>query len=655
MPTYPIFLSLPPVIAAGLYLATATVPPQPKTLVITNSNSVLTAAQMLSTKALAVIRQQQVKTQKPSRKGKPLNYRLTKSLSAPQVVAQGTQIILNGRTRVLAWKQWQVGTEIRTGIGDIGLMQHLGVELLNGNNASRQAVQWFSANSLKPVTLAAWQTGGYRYLDITDFAKVVGWELQANGENLKINSPTGRAMDVRRGKQAWGDRIVIDLDRPVPWQVSQQNGTAVITLEATADPALLDKFKPPTANPLNLPIFQAAPTPEPSLAGLKVESAQNQTTIQVDLPNGWRSQVWTIPDPNRIVIDIAPELPINRDLLWSSGLRWREQYINLGSSRFLVTWLEVNLRSPGITLKPILGQSGTVVGINPLVQMARQSEAVAAINGGFFNRNEKLPLGAIRRDNKWLSSPILNRGAIAWNDLGNVKIGRLGFQETLTISESGQSLPILFLNSGYVQAGIARYTPEWGATYTPLIDDEIIVVVQSDTVTSQLAGGKVGKTAFPIPSDGYLLTLRAIPNAANLLAAGAILDINTSTLPDDFNRYPNIIGAGPLLLQNRQIVLDAKAEKFRDDFITEAAIRSAVGTTANGTLIIASVRQRVGGPGPNLKEVAQIMQVMGAVDALNLDGGSSTSLYLGGQLIDRSAVTAARVHNGLGIFIQSNP
>jgi len=655
MPTYPIFLSLPPVIAAGLYLATATVPPQPKTLVITNSNSVLTAAQMLSNKALAVIRQQQVKTQKPSRKGKPLNYRLTKSLPAPQVVAQGTQIILNGRTRVLAWKQWQVGTEIRTGIGDIGLMQHLGVELLNGNDASRQAVQWFAANSVKPVTLAAWQTGGYRYLDITDFAKVVGWELQANGENLKINSPTGRAMDIRRGKQTWGDRIVIDLDRPVPWQVSQQNGTAVITLEATADPALLDKFKPPTANPLNLPIFQAAPTPEPSLAGLKVESAQNQTTIQVDLPNGWKSQVWTIPDPNRIVIDLAPELPINRDLLWSSGLRWREQYINLGSSRFLVTWLEVNLRSPGITLKPILGQSGTVVGINPLVQMARQSEAVAAINGGFFNRNEKLPLGAIRRDNKWLSSPILNRGAIAWNDLGNVKIGRLGFQETLTISESGQSLPILFLNSGYVQAGMARYTPEWGATYTPLIDDEIIVVVQSDTVTSQLAGGKVGKTAFPIPPDGYLLTLRAIPNAANLLPAGAILDINTSTLPEDFNRYPNIIGAGPLLLQNRQIVLDAKAEKFRDDFITEAAIRSAVGTTANGTLIIASVRQRVGGSGPNLTEVAQIMQVMGAVDALNLDGGSSTSLYLGGQLIDRSAVTAGRVHNGLGIFIQSNP
>jgi len=43
---------------------------------------------------------------------------------------------------------------------------------------------------------------------------------------------------------------------------------------------------------------------------------------------------------------------------------------------------------------------------------------------------------------------------------------------------------------------------------------------------------------------------------------------------------------------------------------------------------------------------------MGAVEALNLDGGSSTSLYLGGSLLDRPPSTAARVHNAIGIFIQ---
>jgi len=46
------------------------------------------------------------------------------------------------------------------------------------------------------------------------------------------------------------------------------------------------------------------------------------------------------------------------------------------------------------------------------------------------------------------------------------------------------------------------------------------------------------------------------------------------------------------------------------------------------------------------------MQQLGAVNALNLDGGSSTTLYLGGQLLDRLPRTAARVHNGIGVFLQ---
>jgi len=55
---------------------------------------------------------------------------------------------------------------------------------------------------------------------------------------------------------------------------------------------------------------------------------------------------------------------------------------------------------------------------------------------------------------------------------------------------------------------------------------------------------------------------------------------------------------------------------------------------------------------PNFAELAQILQQMGAVEGLNLDGGSSTSLYLGGSLLDQPPSTAARVHNAIGIFIQ---
>ncbi|MGH2415890.1 MAG: phosphodiester glycosidase family protein, partial [Microcystaceae cyanobacterium] len=114
---------------------------------------------------------------------------------------------------------------------------------------------------------------------------------------------------------------------------------------------------------------------------------------------------------------------------------------------------------------------------------------------------------------------------------------------------------------------------------------------------------------------------------------------------------PHILGAGPLLIQNRQIVLNAEAEKFSQAFQQQAASRSAIAITERGNLMLVAVHDRVGGRGATLQEHAQILQHLGAVDALNLDGGSSTSLYLGGQLIDRYPVTAARVNNGIGILI----
>jgi exopolysaccharide biosynthesis protein len=76
-----------------------------------------------------------------------------------------------------------------------------------------------------------------------------------------------------------------------------------------------------------------------------------------------------------------------------------------------------------------------------------------------------------------------------------------------------------------------------------------------------------------------------------------------------------------------------------------------MGVTENGEWLIVAIQNRVGGRGPTLSETAQLMQRLGCIDALNLDGGSSSSLYLNGSLLNRHPRTAARVHNGLGIFI----
>ncbi|MBD2387946.1 phosphodiester glycosidase family protein [Cylindrospermum sp. FACHB-282] len=614
----------------------------------------------------------------------PTNAKPRPGATSQSPAPSGNQISLNGRTLPGAWLR-PSGTagKVTTYLSDGVLRQLMGVDFLNSSNPAKQPVQWFSSVTA-PLALNTKLLGGYRYLDITNLAQTAGWQLQANGNTLVISTKQGKVTDVLEGKQPavgnatrTGNRVVVNLDRPTPWQVTPglpiskppdpnistpkpaapPNREWKITLDGIADPTLIQRYTPqlPEPSPTALPdqLKQLPPTlpiSEPLIQ--QVEVVNNQTIIRLSVPFGQSLQISSVANPNRLMIDIRPDALVERNITWAPGLRWRQRLVDLDAERFPVTWLEINPREGGLKLKPLWANPETLAGTAPLIQTAQRYLAAGAINGGYFNRNNKFPLGAIRRASQWVSGPILNRGAIAWNHSGQFYFGRLTLTENL-MSANHQPLPILFLNSGYVQSGIARYTPVWGATYTPLTDNETLLVVQKDKITNQLSGGKAGETAVPIPQDGYLLTLRGnTATTSSQLPIGTAVSIASATTPADFSRYPYVVGAGPLLVQNRQIVLDAKAEKFSDAFIAEKAVRSGICTTSTGTLIIAAVHNRAGGYGPTLAEHAKLMQAMGCVNALNLDGGSSTSLYLGGQLLDRSPSTAARVHNGIGIFLE---
>jgi exopolysaccharide biosynthesis protein len=623
----------------------------------------------------------------------------------PGLKGYGYQIFLNGRTLSAAWIQRPTKSgKVTTHINDGALRQLMGIDLLNSNNPNRQPISWYAPVG-RSLTLSALLANSYRYLDITEFAKTAGWQIQVNGNILVINTPATKITEILEARpQGLGTQATIglrvNLEHAAPWQVSQgqvlkstqpvdpdaissQTVTPphrewLITIDGIADPGIVQRYTPAPLPPVNptptpapfpnllkqLPIPAPLPNqippnqiPVPSLRPeplvTKVEVVNNQTIIGLSIPFGYAPRITSQQNPNSLNIEIRSDALVTRDITWAPGVRWRQQLVSAAAGeRFPVVWLEINPRTTGLKIRPIVSNADTLVGTAALVQTAPKYFAVAAINAGFFNRNNRLPLGAIKRNGQWLSSPILNRGAIAWNDSGQFYLGRLTVEESL-ITSNNQKFPILSFNSGYVQSGMARYTPVWGTSYTPLTDNEIVLVVQGNQIINQLQAGFAGSTPIPIPSDGYILTMRGNAKAmANQLPIGTVIRIETNSLPMDFNRYPQVIAAGPLLIQNRQIVLDGAAEKFGNAFVEEKAVRSAICTTATGSLIIAAVHNRPGGAGPTLGEQAQLMQQMGCTNALNLDGGSSTSLYLGGQLLDRSPSSAARVHNGIGIFLQ---
>lgn len=94
------------------------------------------------------------------------------------------------------------------------------------------------------------------------------------------------------------------------------------------------------------------------------------------------------------------------------------------------------------------------------------------------------------------------------------------------------------------------------------------------------------------------------------------------------------IGGGPVLVQNGKVRITNDAERmFMGKAANDLHPRTAMGYTANGKLLILVVEGRNSGKaeGASLPELANIFLSLGAVEALNLDGGGSSCLLVQGK------------------------
>jgi hypothetical protein len=96
------------------------------------------------------------------------------------------------------------------------------------------------------------------------------------------------------------------------------------------------------------------------------------------------------------------------------------------------------------------------------------------------------------------------------------------------------------------------------------------------------------------------------------------------------------LGAGPMLLMDGEIHITTDEEVFFGSSIPAVHPRTAAGRTADGALLLLVVDGRQPeSRGVSLEELAALMRDLGAVDALNLDGGGSSTLVVLGGLLNR--------------------
>jgi hypothetical protein len=148
----------------------------------------------------------------------------------------------------------------------------------------------------------------------------------------------------------------------------------------------------------------------------------------------------------------------------------------------------------------------------------------------------------------------------------------------------------------------------------------------------------------PLVAGDWLLVARG--GTALPWAEGESLALE-SRPSDPLGEAPFVLGGGPLLLQNGRAVLDGASEGFGPAFLRQGAPRTVVGSDGRQLWLI--TLEGTVDEGPTLAESAVLLRQLGLLDALNLDGGSSTGLVIGGRHTVKGRGVAGAVHNALGL------
>ncbi len=115
------------------------------------------------------------------------------------------------------------------------------------------------------------------------------------------------------------------------------------------------------------------------------------------------------------------------------------------------------------------------------------------------------------------------------------------------------------------------------------------------------------------------------------------------------------VAAGPSLVRDGTRYVTIDEEIFFDSPIPNVHPRTAAGITVDGSLLLVVVDGRQSlSRGVNLSDLAGIMLDLGAVNALNLDGGGSSSFVVNGKLLNRPAgeTTEREVVSAISVFCE---
>lgn len=284
--------------------------------------------------------------------------------------------------------------------------------------------------------------------------------------------------------------------------------------------------------------------------------------------------------------------------------------------------------------------------------ICRRARCLVAVNGDFFSASTGQPTGGVVTSGELVRSPNDRHHQLMLDTHGRPSAGRLAWRGTLVPTDL-QSTAITGVNVTRAANATVLYTPSFGAsTATNRHGNELVMrVVQpsgalrlGQTALVRFEELRSGQEDAPIPRDGAVLSghgrgEKALATLWARVRAGtaareALLRIEAS------GGVLESVGGTPILVRDGKRWFADTARSF----VRDRHPRTMVGWNRAGDVFLVTVdgRQRGYSQGMTLAEAADFMIRLGATDAINLDGGGSTTFVERGVVANRPSDRAVR-------------
>lgn len=310
-------------------------------------------------------------------------------------------------------------------------------------------------------------------------------------------------------------------------------------------------------------------------------------------------------------------------------------------------------------LRPMLS-AGTVLGKQTIPSMqaavARQATTVG-VNGDFFSTASGRPTGLFLRNGVLSTPPTIQRSALGIAFDGRLLVDRWRFAGSWKPG-SYPAHPLTTVNRPLMEPpGVALYTRTLGGR-TPRVPGSVEVVLSgfppallNGTLTGRVtAVRRHGGTL--VPARGAVIQTRGFWRGRLLAEAPVGTQITVQLrIPGFPTDAADGVGGGPLLVRDGNPVRQAD-EGFTLSHLNGRHPRTAVGQLGDGRLMFVVADGRSSASrGLTNWELAQQMARLGAVTAMSLDGGGSSTLSFNGRVLNRPSSGFARpVAGGLFLF-----